>query len=132
VVARTDFSKVRRPIYEQYPEWAYISPKGQIIDYLGDIAVCLNGDYQQEYSYKIIEECLSKLAFDGIFFNMGGYQTRDYSGNYYGPCQCDNCRRGFEAMFGLPLPTKEDMDDPTFRKYVRFKNATLRSHHEKT
>ena len=132
VVARTDFSKVRRPIYEQHPEWAYISPKGQIIDYLGDIAVCLNGGYQQEYSYQIIEECLNKLAFDGIFFNMGGYQTRDYSGNYYGPCQCASCRQGFETMFELPLPTTEDMDDPTFRKYVRFKNATLRAHHEKT
>jgi hypothetical protein len=131
VVARTDFSKVRRPIYEMYPEWATISPAGEIIDYNGDIAVCLNGGYQQEYALQIIEECLNKLDFDGIFFNMGGYQTRDYSGNYYGPCQCENCRRGFDAMFGLPLPTKEDMDDPLFRKYVRFKQATLSAHHEK-
>ncbi len=131
VVARTDFSKVRRPIYEQRPEWAYISPAGQVIDYHGDIAVCINGAYQQEYCLRIIEECLTKLPFDGIFFNMGGYQTRDYSGNYYGPCQCQNCRRGFDAMFGLPLPMQENMDDPHFRKYVQFKNATLRAHHEK-
>ncbi len=131
VVARTDFSKVRRPIYEQHPEWAYISPKGQIIDYLGDIAVCLNGNYQQKYSLQIMEECLTKLPFDGIFFNMGGYQTRDYSGNYYGPCQCENCQRKFDQMFGLSLPKTEDMEDPVYRKYVQFKNATLRAHHEK-
>ncbi|HXF64235.1 MAG TPA: beta-galactosidase trimerization domain-containing protein [Caldilineaceae bacterium] len=131
VVARTDFSKVRRPIYEQHPEWAYISPAGEIVDYNGDVAVCINGAYQQEYALRIIEECLTKLDFDGIFFNMGGYQTRDYSGNYYGPCQCDNCRRAFDAMFGLPLPTQENMDDPLYRKYVRFKQATLRAHHEK-
>lgn len=131
VVARTDFSKVRRPIYEQHPEWAYLSPAGDIIDYHGDIAVCINGAYQQEYALKIIEECLNKHDFDGIFFNMGGYQTRDYSGNYYGPCQCANCRRGFAEMFGLDLPTREDLDDPIYRKYVQFKNATLRAHHEK-
>lgn len=131
VVARTDFSKVRRPVYEQHPDWAYLSPKGEIIDYHGDIAACLNGAYQQQYALQIIEECLTKHDFDGIFFNMGGYQTRDYSGVYYGPCQCANCRRGFEQMFGLPLPTQEDRNDLAFRKYMQFKQATLAAHHEK-
>src|SRR5512141_2650841 len=28
VIARTDFSKVRQPIYEQHPDWAYRSAKG--------------------------------------------------------------------------------------------------------
>ena len=115
-----------------YTELGNVSPAGKVIDYNGDIAACLNGRYQQEYAFKIIEECLTKLAFDGIFFNMGGYQTRDYSGNYYGPCQCENCRRGFQDMFGLSLPTTEDMNDPHFRKYVQFKQATLRAHHEKS
>ena len=32
VVARTDFSKIRRPIYELHPEWAYVSPAGHIVD----------------------------------------------------------------------------------------------------
>ncbi|MCC6455584.1 MAG: beta-galactosidase trimerization domain-containing protein [Caldilineaceae bacterium] len=131
VVARTDFSKVRRPLYEMHPEWAYRSANGQIADYNGDVAVCLNGGYQQEYALQIVEECLNKLDFDGIFFNMGGYQTRDYSGNYYGPCHCDNCRQRFAALFDLPLPTQEDMDDPVYRKYVRFKQITQRAHKEK-
>ena len=131
VVARTDFSKVRRPIYEQHPDWAYNSPAGQIIDYHGDIAVCLNGGYQQEFMFQIIEELLSKLPFDGIFFNMSGYQTRDYSGNYYGPCHCLNCRRLFKAQSGLALPVKEEMDDPLYRQYTVFKNQTLAAHRAK-
>lgn len=131
VVARTDFSKVRRPIYEQHPDWAYNSPAGQIIDYHGDIAVCLNGGYQQEFMFHIIEELLTKLPFDGIFFNMSGYQTRDYSGNYYGPCHCANCRRLFKAQFGLALPVKEEMDDPLYRQYTLFKNQTLAAHRAK-
>jgi hypothetical protein len=131
VVARTDFSKVRYPLYERDPEWAYRSAGGQIANYNGDVAVCLNGGYQQEYALQIVEECLNKLDFDGIFFNMGGYQTRDYSGNYYGPCHCDNCRQRFAALFDLPLPTQEDMDDPIYRKYMRFKQITQRAHKEK-
>ncbi|HEY5466945.1 MAG TPA: hypothetical protein VIL27_07945, partial [Clostridia bacterium] len=43
VMARTDFSKIRRPIYEQHPEWAYISPEGKIVDYNGDVHACING-----------------------------------------------------------------------------------------
>ena len=131
VVARTDFSKVRRPIYEMHPEWAYISPKGEIVDYNGDIAVCISGDYQQHYALQIIEECLTKLDFDGIFFNMGGFQTRDYSGNYFGPCQCPQCRRGFAALCDRPLPTREDLDDPTFHHYIRFKQTVQRAHQTK-
>jgi hypothetical protein len=131
VIARTDFSKVRRPIYEAQPHWAYVSPQGQIVDYNGDVAVCINGEYQQEYAPRIIEELLTSHDFDGIFFNMGGYQTRDYSGTYYGICHCQNCQRAFEAMYGLPLPDKEDRDDPVFRKYQLFKRRTVAAHKEK-
>jgi hypothetical protein len=131
VVARTDFSKVRTPIYEAHPEWVYRTAGGEIANYNGDVATCLNGDYQQEYALRIIEECLNKLDFDGIFFNMGGYQTRDYSGNYYGICHCKNCHQRFDEMFHLALPTAENMDDPTYRKYLRFKRVTQFAHKEK-
>jgi hypothetical protein len=128
VIARTDFSKVRRPIYEQHPDWAYVSPKGQVIDYNGDIAVCLNGPYQQEFMFAIIEELFTELPFDGIFFNMSGYQTRDYSGVYYGPCHCSNCRRRFAELYGLALPVTEDLEDATYRQYNAFKQRTLTEH----
>ncbi|NLG49874.1 MAG: hypothetical protein GX552_07175, partial [Chloroflexi bacterium] len=130
VLARTDFSKVRRPIYEQHPEWAYVSPQGHIVDYNGDVHVCLNGGYQQEYALKIIEELITTHDVDGIFFNMAGYQVRDYSGNYYGICHCDNCKARFaEFSGGLDLPRAEDNHDPVYRKYVLFKQQTSTEHH---
>ncbi len=131
VIARTDFSKVRRPRYEKHPDWAYVSPSGQVIDYHGDIAVCLNGAYQQHYMFEIIAELLTKLPFDGIFFNMSGYQTRDYSGVYYGPCHCPNCQRRFQAMYGLTVPVKEDLEDERYRRYNQFKLTTLAEHRAK-
>jgi hypothetical protein len=124
VVARTDFSKVRRPVYEQHPEWACIYPGGVIEEYNGNVHCCVNGDYQRIYAPKIIEETLTKLNVDGIFFNMGGYSTRNYDHKYLGMCQCENCQRGFKERFGLDLPEKEDMGDPVYRKYVVFKQQT--------
>ena len=131
VIARTDFSKVRRPIYEQHPEWAYISPQGKTVDYNGDVHVCINGAYQQDYALRIILELLSTHDFDGIFFNMGSYQTRDYSGVDHGICHCAQCQRRFLAMCDLELPAKEDMNDPTYRRYVEFKRRTAREHGER-
>ncbi|MHB9031503.1 MAG: beta-galactosidase trimerization domain-containing protein [Anaerolineae bacterium] len=124
VLARCDLSKIRRPIYEQHPDWAYRTPEGGIVDYNGDIHACINGDYQQVYALKIVEELLTTHDFDGIFFNMGGYQTTDYSHVYYGVCHCARCRDGFRARFGLDLPAKEDRADPVYRKYMVFKRET--------
>lgn len=128
VMARTDFSKVRRPIYEQHPEWAYVSPKGEIVDYNGDVHVCFNSDYQQKHAFEIIEEALTTHDFDGLFFNMGGYQVKDYSNIYHGICQCSKCQERFDREYGLALPKAEDMNDPVFRKYLNFKRDTLQLH----
>lgn len=121
VIARTDFSKIRRPIYEAHPEWAYRTKAGEIVDYNGDVHACVNGGYQQEYVYQILREALTKLPMDGIFCNMSGFQTRDYSYNYYGICHCENCKRLFKAYSGgLNLPDREDLADPVYRKYRLF------------
>ncbi len=130
VMARNDFSKIRRPIYEQHPEWAYRSSNGVVVDYNGDIHACVNGDYQRVYTYKIMEEILDKFEIDGVFFNMGGYSVRDYSYNYYGICHCDNCKKLFFEMYGLDLPEKEDMNDSTYRKYRVFQRKTIEEYTE--
>ena len=68
VIARMDFSKVRRVIYEKNPEWAFVSNKGEIIDYNGDVHVCFNSLYQQELSLEIMKETVEVLDVDGVFF----------------------------------------------------------------
>jgi len=128
-VGRNDFSKIRRPIFEQHPDWAYRTASGEIVDYNGDVHACVMGDYQQIYALKILEELLTRYDLDGIFFNMSGFQTRDYSHNYYGPCHCDACKKAFGEMFGLPIPTVEDMDDPAYRKYTLFKERAIAAYH---
>jgi Hypothetical glycosyl hydrolase 6/Beta-galactosidase trimerisation domain len=131
VIARADFSKVRRPLYERHPEWAYVRPDGAIVDDDGDVHVCINGAYQQECALRIVEETITTLDVDGIFFNMAGYQTRDYSGTYHGICHCASCGEKFSEMFGLSLPVAEEMDNLVYRKYLLFKERTVRAYKER-
>ena len=121
VIARVDYSKIRRSVYEQHPEWAYRTPRGEIVDYNGNVHACICGGFQQEKAFEITKEIVSTFPIDGIFINMGGFNVKDYSYNYHGICHCNNCKKEFKKRFGLELPLKEDMSDPAYRKYCVFK-----------
>jgi hypothetical protein len=131
VIARTDFSKIRRAIYEKNPRWAYRPKHGGIIDYEGNVHACLNSDYRQSHALRIIEECLAKHDFDGIFFNMGGYRSHDYSDVDHGMCYCEKCRQRFYEMFGSELPQAENWEDPVYRKYKLFQKRTCDEHYRR-
>jgi hypothetical protein len=125
VIGRFDFSKLNGELAAQKPEWLYKSAKGETVNYNGQVHTCVNGGYQQEYSLAILKEALTRFPLDGVFFNMIGYQTRDYSNTYHGICQSEACRKRFhEWSDGLNLPLVEDNNDPVFRKYRQFKSET--------
>ncbi len=131
VIARTDFSKVRRELHDRHPEWATRRADGRIVEDAGDVHVCPSGAYQQVCAPRIVEETITVLDVDGIFFNMSGFQTRDYRGTDHGLCHCESCIEGFHELFGLELPTTRDWDDPIFRRYLLFQERTLRSSKER-
>jgi hypothetical protein len=124
VIGRFDFSKINETLAAKRPDWLYVSSEGKNVNYNGQVHTCPNGGYQQEYGLQILREAITKYPFDGIFFNMVGYTTSDYSGHYYGICQCANCKAKFLESTGHVLPLKADMDDPVFREYNKFKKNT--------
>src|SRR5262245_12996724 len=91
LIARMEFYKARRALYERHPEWAYVRPDGEIVDENGDIHVCPSGTYQQECAPAIVVETITTLDVDGAYLNMSGFQTRDYAGRYHGICHCASC-----------------------------------------
>ena len=125
VIGRFDFSKLNETLAAKKPDWLYKSTKGEVVNYNGQVHTCENGGYQQEYSLAILKEALTKFPLDGVFFNMIGYQTRDYGNTYHGICQSDACRERFHDWSGgLKLPTVEDRKDSIFRVYQKFKTET--------
>ena len=115
VIARFDVSKAHESYLTTNPDWFSRSREGKPIRYNDTAATCINGPYQQELAIRIIGDVIRKYPVDGIFFNMFGYQTRDYDGNYVGICQCENCRRRFHSFSGMELPTEENPEDPVFK-----------------
>ena len=126
VIARTDFSKVRRVLYERHPEWAAVGADGAIVEEHGDVHVCVNGAYQREHAPVIVEETITTLDVDGIYFNWAGYISYDYRGVDHGICHCPGCAERFAAMFGLLLPVERDLDARVYRSYLVFQDRTLR------
>ncbi len=125
VLARMDFSKASEEVFLHHPDWAYRRPDGHIVNYNGYVHMCISGDFLQKKSFEIMEEVMRTLPIDGVFFNMGGFKTRDYSYNYHGICHCENCRRRFREFSGFELPLKENMDDPVFRRYKAFQEKLV-------
>ena len=125
-LARMDFSKANRVFYGEHPDWFYRTASNSVVDYNGQLHTCVNGPYQREHALAIVEEVLQRYPVDGFFFNMFGYQTRDYSGNYHGICHCENCRRRFREQYGHELPRTEDPNDPVYRLHQKFRADSTR------
>jgi hypothetical protein len=124
MVGRFDFSKINEALAAKKPEWLYVSEAGKTVNYNGQVHACINGGYQQEYLFDILGEAIDRYPLDGVFFNMIGYVTSDYSGNYHGVCQCDACHKRFQAYCGLDLPANNIQNNPAWGKYEQFKRET--------
>ena len=127
VITRFDFSRIHESIFEKYPDWTYISPKGERITNDDMYLTSINAPYVQQKYIKIVEEVIDLYPIDGIFINMPGYHTRNaYEGIYYGIDQNEHDRKRFaEYSGGLDLPKEENPEDSVFQVYQRFKQYTV-------
>ena len=125
VLSRLDFSKVHADLAEQHPDWCFVSATGDRQLYNGLSSTCPSGPYYQDRSMEILAEILDRYPVDGFFFNWFNFSQRDYSGRYYGPCQCTHCRRRFRERYDRTLPTGADWDDPAYLDWLDYTRETL-------
>lgn len=115
VVGRFDFSKTAKRVYDAHPEWFFRQTSGEPVVYNGLYSTCINGGYYRQQVEKILTEALETYDVDGLFFNMFGNQTRDYSGRETGLCHCEACRTRYRAEFHKEIPDKPDDD---YRRFL--------------
>ena len=115
VVGRFDFSKTQKAVFDAHPEWFFRQANGEPVIYNGLYSTCINGGYYRVQAMKILTEALEKYDVDGLFFNMFGNQSTDYSGRHVGLCHCDACRRLYREAFHKELPETPDSD---YRKFM--------------
>jgi hypothetical protein len=111
VIGRFDLSKTQKPVYDAHPEWFFTRTNGEPYVYNGLYSTCINGGYYRQHAMTILTEALERYEVDGLFFNMFGNPSTDYSGVQMGPCQCSACRAGFAKRYGRPLPTSAGDSD---------------------
>jgi putative glycosyl hydrolase-like family 6 (GHL6) protein len=114
VVGRYDLSKTRKDVYDAHPEWFFRQANGEPVIYNGLYSTCINGGYYRAQALKILSEGLEKYEVDGLFFNMFGNQSRDYSGRYVGLCHCDVCKTKYRAAYHKEIPDEPDDDYRAF------------------
>lgn len=115
VVGRFDLSKTPKRVFDAHPEWFFRQASGEPVIYNGLYSVCINGGYYRVQAMKILGEALDRYDVDGLFFNMFGNQSRDYSGRYVGLCHCGVCQRLYQDRFGKAIPREPDDD---YRKFL--------------
>jgi hypothetical protein len=114
VVGRFDLSKTQKPVFDAHPEWFFKRANGEPAIYNGLYSTCINGDYYRRHALTILAEALERYEVDGLFFNMFGNPSADYSGNPMGPCHCDACQAQYRARFGRAVPAAADADYRAF------------------
>jgi hypothetical protein len=114
VIGRFDLSKTQRPVFEAHPEWFFRRANGDPVVYNGLYSACINGGYYREHALAILAEALERYEVDGLFFNMFGNPSTDYSGVATGPCHCDACQTRYRARYGRPVPAAADADYRAF------------------
>jgi hypothetical protein len=110
VIGRYDFSKTSKAAYDAHPEWFFRQADGNPVIYNGLYSTCINGGYYRQQVMKILTEGLENYDVDGLFFNMFGNQSTDYSGNNVGLCHCESCRARYRQRYGRELPNAADAD----------------------
>jgi hypothetical protein len=108
VVGRFDFSKTPKYVFDAHPEWFFRKADGSPVIYNGLYSTCINGGYYRDYAMRILTEALDRYAVDGLFFNMFGNQSTDYSGRFVGHCHCDSCRKKYRELYNKDLPKEPD------------------------
>ena len=73
-----------KEVFDAHPEWFFRKANGEPVIYNGLYSTCINGGYYRDHAMKILAEALERYDVDGLFFNMFGNQSSDYSGNFVG------------------------------------------------
>ena len=109
------------PIYEQHPEWGIQMLDDGGVEVWNEGWLCWNSPYR-DWLPQYLNETIEYFDLDGIYFddmNWGSHSDADQRRT--GGCSCQFCREQYLEETGRELPTKVDMEDVDFRRYIAWR-----------
>jgi hypothetical protein len=108
---------------KRYPQWTmkFIEEPGREVR-RPRVGMCVVSSPYIEHHGRLLKQAAA-FDLDGFFFDgfyLGGIPHPSQPG-----CTCQFCREKFHADTGLELPTVVDWTNPTFRRWVRWRNHRL-------
>jgi hypothetical protein len=109
VIARMDINMYDEELYATHPEWAVRDKEGK-----PQMLACINSDFYYEHIPAILTEIIEK-------YRPSGFADNNWKGHGRGTiCYCDDCREKFRKERGMELPQTVDMEDATYREWLRW------------
>lgn len=105
-------------VAKEHKDWLQLRRDRSIIDdvYGLGMSPCVNSPDYRRWSFQVIKD-LAQYDIDGIFLDGPIFIA---SG-----CYCDACREKFKREFGEDLPSKEDWEDPVWKKFIEFRYQSI-------
>lgn len=107
---------------QKHPEWTMKFLPWNGHDGHDRIGMCVVSSPWREMHGGILREAAAQ-GLDGAFFDgfyLGGIPHPSVPG-----CVCEYCQAKFKRDTGLETPTKVDFADPTFKRWMRWRNLQL-------
>ncbi|MDX3975435.1 hypothetical protein [Shinella sp.] len=74
-IARIDPSMASRALYAERPEWFAHDKTGGPVEVHGHFVTCPNGGYYNDFMIRVVEEILTRYAFDGLWANAAQFSA---------------------------------------------------------
>jgi hypothetical protein len=106
------------PIHRQHPEWGI-----QMLDDGGEEVwnegwLCWNSPYR-DWLPQYLNEMIGYFDLDGVYFDDMNWGSHSDTGQRRtGGCACGFCKEQYLEETGRELPTRVDMEDADFRRYI--------------
>ncbi|MCE4602015.1 MAG: beta-galactosidase trimerization domain-containing protein [Desulfurococcales archaeon] len=110
-----------RYLYRLHPSWAQRTREGEVIvlEHYPRVErvrdphwpqICLNSPALERYFAEEVREALEFTGADGVLLDSFRYMPDPSKA-----CYCSYCRSKFRDRYGMELPSKENMEDESFR-----------------
>ncbi|HWR54186.1 MAG TPA: alpha-amylase family protein [Bryobacteraceae bacterium] len=117
VLARMDSNRTAEDFFRAHPDWFTRDASGSPYRAADKYITCINSPYYDEYIPGILTEIIERSRPEGLTDNSWAGLGRESI------CYCDNCARKHQAKTGMPLPRRQDWDDPSYRRWIEWSYA---------